>query len=118
MRAPRREGVVREGARGGDHRLHRSGRSLRGAGGGRARARHGAARPRGERAARARKAGGARADRRRSTGMSAVTEATERLIKPHGGKLVDRTGTRSAGVDSLEQVALTSRELSDLDMLA
>jgi sulfate adenylyltransferase len=42
--------------------------------------------------------------------------ATERLIKPHGGALVDRTGDRTHG--DLPQVALTSRELSDLDMLA
>ena len=48
--------------------------------------------------------------------MNAV--ATEHLIRPHGGTLVDRTGERPEGVESLEQVALTSRELSDLDMLA
>jgi len=48
--------------------------------------------------------------------VSAV--ATEHLISPHGGTLVDRTGDRPDGVESLEQVALTSRELSDLDMLA
>jgi sulfate adenylyltransferase len=46
-----------------------------------------------------------------------VTE-THTLIEPHGGKLVDRTGERSEGVESLEQIPLTSRELSDLDMLA
>jgi sulfate adenylyltransferase len=46
--------------------------------------------------------------------VSAV--ATDRLIKPHGGTLVDRTGERSAG--ELPQVTVTSRELSDLDMLA
>ena len=50
--------------------------------------------------------------------MSVVAEGTEHLIKPHGGTLVDRTGDRPDGVESLEQVALTSRELSDLDMLA
>jgi sulfate adenylyltransferase len=44
--------------------------------------------------------------------------ATDRLIKPHGGTLVDRTGERPADVESLEVVTLTSRELSDLDMLA
>ena len=48
--------------------------------------------------------------------MTAV--ATERLIKPHGGALVDRTGGRPDGVDSLERLELTSRELSDLEMLA
>jgi sulfate adenylyltransferase len=40
------------------------------------------------------------------------------LISPHGGKLADRTGTRPDGVEQLEQIPLTSRELSDLDMLA
>ncbi|TML44020.1 MAG: sulfate adenylyltransferase [Actinobacteria bacterium] len=40
------------------------------------------------------------------------------LIRPHGGHLVDRTGPRPDNIDSLEQVPLTSRELSDLDMLA
>ncbi len=48
--------------------------------------------------------------------MNAV--ATEHLIRPHGGTLVDRTGERPEGVESLEQVTLKSRELSDLDMLA
>ncbi len=43
---------------------------------------------------------------------------TEKLIKPHGGELVDRTGERPGDLDSLETVPLTSRELSDLDMLA
>jgi len=46
-----------------------------------------------------------------------VRESTE-LIRPHGGYLVDRTRARPDNVDSLEQVPLTSRELSDLDMLA
>jgi sulfate adenylyltransferase len=49
--------------------------------------------------------------------MSAVV-ATETLIKPHGGTLVDRTGDRPDELDSLEVVALTPREVSDLDMLA
>ena len=40
------------------------------------------------------------------------------LIDPHGGKLVDRTGSRPDGVEKLEQLELTPRELSDLDMLA
>ena len=44
--------------------------------------------------------------------------ATERLIAPHGGALVDRTGERPDDLDSLETVSLTSRELSDLDMIA
>jgi sulfate adenylyltransferase len=46
-----------------------------------------------------------------------VVETTQ-LIEPHGGKLVDRTGSRPDGIDRLEQIPLTSRELSDLDMLA
>ena len=48
--------------------------------------------------------------------MSAV--ATDHLIKPHGGVLVDRTGDAPDDLDSLQVVQLTSRELSDLDMIA
>jgi sulfate adenylyltransferase len=44
--------------------------------------------------------------------------ATENLIKPHGGELVDRIGERPDDVESLEVVTLTSREVSDLDMIA
>ena len=44
--------------------------------------------------------------------------ATERLIRPHGGALVDRTGEQPDDLGGLETVSLTSRELSDLDMLA
>jgi sulfate adenylyltransferase len=44
--------------------------------------------------------------------------ATDLLIKPHGGTLVDRTGERPDDLDSLEVVTLTAREVSDLDMLA
>jgi sulfate adenylyltransferase len=48
-----------------------------------------------------------------------VTVATDvKLIAPHGGTLVDRTGDRPDDLDALEVVTLTSRELSDLDMLA
>jgi sulfate adenylyltransferase len=47
-----------------------------------------------------------------------VTAATEQLIAPHGGTLVDRTGERPSDIEQLEMVTLTSRELSDLDMLA
>jgi sulfate adenylyltransferase len=49
--------------------------------------------------------------------MSAVV-ATDTLIKPHGGTLVDRTGERPDDLDSLEVLTLTAREVSDLDMLA
>ncbi|HWJ45617.1 MAG TPA: sulfate adenylyltransferase [Gaiellaceae bacterium] len=48
--------------------------------------------------------------------MSVATET--KLIAPHGGELVDRTGERPVDLDSLETLELTSRELSDLDMLA
>ena len=48
--------------------------------------------------------------------MTAV--ATDHLIRPHGGTLVDRTGDPPDDLDMLETVTLTSRELSDLDMLA
>jgi sulfate adenylyltransferase len=47
-----------------------------------------------------------------------TTLATDHLIKPHGGVLVDRTGERPDDVETLETLTLTSRELSDLDMLA
>jgi sulfate adenylyltransferase len=43
---------------------------------------------------------------------------TDQLIRPHGGELVDRTGARPDDLDALEVVTLTSREVSDLDMLA
>src|SRR5439155_7364909 len=49
-------------------------------------------------------------------GMSVAIEA--KLIAPHGGELVDRTDERPGDLDSLETLTLTSRELSDLDMLA
>ena len=48
--------------------------------------------------------------------MSVATEA--KLIAPHGGELVDRTGEQPDGLETLETLTLTSRELSDLDMLA
>jgi sulfate adenylyltransferase len=48
--------------------------------------------------------------------MSVATEA--KLIAPHGGELVDRTGDRPEGLEALESLTLTSRELSDLDLLA
>jgi sulfate adenylyltransferase len=48
--------------------------------------------------------------------MSTTTDL--QLIRPHGGELVDATGERPDDLDSLEVVTLTSREVSDLDMLA
>jgi sulfate adenylyltransferase len=55
--------------------------------------------------------------------VSAVADNKQRLIKtrlidPHGGHLVDRLEQRPANVESLETLILTSREVSDLDMLA
>jgi sulfate adenylyltransferase len=47
-----------------------------------------------------------------------IVDTETRLIAAHGGDLVDRTGDRPADLDALELVTLTSRELSDLDMLA
>jgi sulfate adenylyltransferase len=47
-----------------------------------------------------------------------TTIAIDRLIRPHGGTLVDRMAPRPDGVDAIERVVLTPRELSDLDMLA
>ena len=47
-----------------------------------------------------------------------IVDTETRLIAPHGGELVDRTGDRPEGVDELATVTLTSRELSDLDLLA
>jgi sulfate adenylyltransferase len=44
--------------------------------------------------------------------------ATDRLIRPHGGELVDRAGERPDDLDTLDVVTLTSRELSDLGMIA
>jgi len=50
--------------------------------------------------------------------VTATATAADRLIHPHGGTLVDRLGERPDGIDSLETITLTSREVSDLDMLA
>jgi len=47
-----------------------------------------------------------------------MTSALDRLIKPHGGELVDRSGPRADDVESLETVTISSRELADLDMIA
>ena len=46
-----------------------------------------------------------------------VVDATG-LIEPHGGTLVDRTGESPTDLEQLGTVTLTSREVSDLDMLA
>jgi sulfate adenylyltransferase len=40
------------------------------------------------------------------------------LIAPHGGALVKRAGERPAGVDQLETVTLSAREVAALDMIA
>ena len=48
--------------------------------------------------------------------MSVIADT--KLIAPHGGTLVERAGGRPDDVETLEVVTLTSRELSDLDMIA
>ncbi len=55
--------------------------------------------------------------------MSAVADNQQRLVKPrlidpHGGHLVDRVDDRPTDVERFETLTLTSREVSDLDMLA
>jgi len=50
--------------------------------------------------------------------MTGIATEHSHLIAPHGGYLVDRTGPKPDNLETLEQVLLTSRELSDLDMLA
>ena len=47
-----------------------------------------------------------------------IVDTETRIIGPHGGVLIDRSGERPDDLDSLETLALSSRELSDLDMLA
>jgi sulfate adenylyltransferase len=44
--------------------------------------------------------------------------STDRLIEPHGGVLADRSGAKPDDLDSLGVVTLTSREVSDLGMIA
>jgi sulfate adenylyltransferase len=44
--------------------------------------------------------------------------ASESLVDPHGGRLVDCTGDRPEGVERLERIVLSEREVADLDMLA
>jgi sulfate adenylyltransferase len=50
--------------------------------------------------------------------VTAGAVTTDHLIRPHGGELAPRAGERPDDLDSLEVVARTSREVSDLDMLA
>jgi sulfate adenylyltransferase len=55
--------------------------------------------------------------------VSAVADNQQRLVKPrlidpHGGHLVDRVDDRPTDVERFETLTLTSREVSDLDMLA
>jgi sulfate adenylyltransferase len=47
-----------------------------------------------------------------------IVDTDTRLIAAHGGVLVDRTGDRPGGAERLELLTLTSRELSDLELLA
>jgi sulfate adenylyltransferase len=48
--------------------------------------------------------------------MTVTSEA--KLIAPHGGELIDRTGEPPDGFEELDRLTLTARELSDLDLLA
>src|SRR5436309_8525771 len=116
MRPTRRQRAVRKGLQGRDHGLHGRGRPLRGAEESRASDRDGAPLAGRERAPHTRPPRGAGPHPRGGGGMSVVTES--RLIEPHGGTLVDRTGERPDDLESLETLTLSSRELSDLDMLA
>jgi sulfate adenylyltransferase len=50
--------------------------------------------------------------------LTGAVAAESRLIAPHGGELVDRTGERPDDLERLETLRLSPRELSDLDMLA
>jgi sulfate adenylyltransferase len=55
--------------------------------------------------------------------VSAVADNQQRLVQsrlidPHGGHLVDRVDERPIDVERFETLTLTSREVSDLDMLA
>ena len=61
---------------------------------------------------------GSRGDGQGSAGQVPVPGTGTGLIAPHGGKLIDRTGERPGGLEALETLQLTPRELSDLDMLA
>jgi len=47
-----------------------------------------------------------------------TTAADTLLVPPHGGRLIDRVAERPEGVDALELIRLTERELADLDMIA
>src|SRR5438552_3158438 len=64
-----------------------------------------------------RQARGARARAGAGHRVSPVA-AAQRLIRPHGGHLVNRVGERPDGVEGLERLTLTSREVSDLEMIA
>src|SRR5262245_51698294 len=116
MREEGREGALRQGVRRRDQGVHGRRRSLRGARERRGERRYRGARSRGVGGAHRREARGATARTGRGRGMTTVT--TDHLIPPHGGALVDRSGPQPDGVDTLEAVRLTSRELSDLDMIA
>ena len=103
VRQARREGPLREGVQGRDQGVHRRLRPVRGAGEPRARRST-------PRSTSPRRAPRSSSPSSRSCGLvpaagdgvSAV--ATTQLIAPHGGKLVDRTGARPDGVETLERL--------------
>src|SRR5919198_474030 len=116
MRPPGRERPLREGVRGRDQGLHRRRRPVRAAVVARDRRRHRRAGCGGVYRGGHCEARGPRARAGKGRCVSVSTEA--RLIAPHGGILVDRTGERPDDLDALETLTLTAREVSDLDMIA
>lgn len=46
------------------------------------------------------------------------TPGEDGLVRPHGGRLVNRTADRPEGIDRLPVITLSAREAADLDMVA
>ncbi len=119
VRPPRREGPLREGLQRRDQGVHGGVGPLRGAG--RARSFGSTRRSTSRRSPRRSSSRSSRSSASSSRGgrMSCATTVTRtRLIAPHGGELIDRTGDRPGDVDCSKSITLTPREVSDLDMLA
>src|SRR5205823_14246618 len=92
-------------ARGRDQGVHGRGRPVRGAGHSRADRRYGAARAGGLGSPDRGEARGARS--RHCGGASVIVDTETRLIAPHGGGLVERTGERPDDLEALETVTLS-----------